>query len=66
MTMTNQPKTDYEHSAELREARLQDASVGHKQLYDLAAKTTGKTTAERVASAARKRFTQQCASKYNK
>ncbi|RZK44623.1 MAG: hypothetical protein EOO61_03175 [Hymenobacter sp.] len=61
--MPNQPKTAYERSVELQEARRQDAVAGHKQLYELAEKITGLTTAERVASVARKRSAPSCTAK---
>lgn len=58
--MSQQLKTHYEHSAELREARRQEAAASIAWRYALAEKVTGMSTAERVASAARKRTHQQC------
>lgn len=42
-------------SAELQEARRQEATASHRRLYELAEKITGMSTAKRVASVARKR-----------
>jgi hypothetical protein len=61
--MNLQPKANYEHSAELQQARRQEAAASHKRLYELAEKTTGMTTAERVAAVARKSATHQCKTK---
>jgi hypothetical protein len=61
--MNFQPNTDYEHSAELREARRQVAAASIKRRYELAEQITGMTIAELVASADRKRKTQLCITK---
>ncbi|MGI4865841.1 MAG: hypothetical protein ACRYFZ_18095 [Janthinobacterium lividum] len=61
--MITQPKTAYAHSAELQEARRQEAVASHKRLYELAEKITGLTTAERVAAVAKKSATLPCKTK---
>jgi len=61
--MTPQPTTDYERAVALQEAQRQEAAAGHQRLYELAEKMTGMSTAERVASAARKRATPSCPTK---
>lgn len=58
--MSQHLNTHYEHSAELREARRQAAAASIAWRYELAEKVTGMSTAERVASAARKRTNHQC------